>query len=250
VFENCLNSNRNTNKVRHFLNFNRVPKFHRIALFGEFKSNDKLKNTSITTLGRVDNGNPLEYHMLMRSFIDNDYIYSKDRIVSFFENYDSTKHTIYDEPDLENNKAGTFNKKAHTESFVNIVSESLIDTDSIFFSEKIYKPIFGAQPFILFGNPNSIKMLQSMGFKTFDKWWDESYDEEIEFSKRLEKIVTILEKISSWSLDECFKITQEMEEVLIHNFNHMLSDTDTLNLFKLLTSDINNQITITNKKLI
>jgi hypothetical protein len=26
VFENCLNSNRNTNKVRHFLNFNRVPK--------------------------------------------------------------------------------------------------------------------------------------------------------------------------------------------------------------------------------
>ena len=97
VFENCLNSNRNTNKVRHFLNFNRVPKLHRIALFGEFKSNDKLKNTSITTLGRVDN-NPLEYHMLMRSFIDNNYIHSKDRVVSFFENYHSTKHTIFDEP--------------------------------------------------------------------------------------------------------------------------------------------------------
>ena len=253
VFENCLNSNRNTNKVRHFLNFNRVPKLHRIALFGEFKSNDKLKNTSITTLGRVDN-NPLEYHMLMRSFIDNNYIHSKDRVVSFFENYDSTKHTIYDEPDLENNKAGTFNKKAHTESFVNIVSESLIDNDSVFFSEKTYKPIFAAQPFILFGNPNSIKMLQSMGFKTFDKWWDESYDEETEFSKRLEKIVNVLEEISSWSLDECFRITQEMEEVLVHNFNHMLSDDDIFNLFKLLTSntntDINNQITITNKKLI
>jgi len=242
VFENCLNSNRNTNKVRHFLNFNRVPKLHRIALFGEFKSNDKLKNTSIATLGRIDNDNPLEYHMLMRSFIDNDYIHSKDRVVSFFENYDSTKHTIYDEPDLENNKAGTFNKKAHTESFINIVSESLIDTDSIFFSEKIYKPIFGAQPFILFGNPNSIKMLQSMGFRTFDKWWDESYDEETEFSKRLEKIVTILEEISSWSLDKCFRITQEMEEVLVHNFNHMLSDDDIFNLFKLLASNTNANI--------
>ena len=84
VFENCLNSNRNTNKVRHFLNFNREPKLHRIALFGEFKSNDKLKNTSITTLGRVNNNNPLEYHMLMRSFIDNDYMHSKDRVVLFF----------------------------------------------------------------------------------------------------------------------------------------------------------------------
>ena len=102
--------------------------------------------------------------------------------------------------------------------------------------------------------PKLIKMLQSMGFKTFDKWWDESYDEETEFSKRLEKIVNVLEEISSWSLDECFRITQEMEEVLVHNFNHMLSDDDIFNLFKLLTSntntDINNQITITNKKLI
>ena len=93
-----------------------------------------------------------------------------------------------------------------------------------------------------------------MGFRTFDKWWDESYDEETQFSKRLEKIVTILEEISSWSLDECFRITQEMEEVLVHNFNHMLSDDDIFNLFKLLASntnaDINSQIIITNKKLI
>jgi hypothetical protein len=236
VFESCLYLNRNVKKVRHFLNFNRVPKLHRVALFGEFKTNEKLKNTSITTLGKVNNNNPREYHTLMSSFIDDDYKHSKDRVLSFFENYDATKHAIYDEPDLENNKASVFNKIAHTESFLNIVSESLIENDTIFFSEKIYKPIFAAQPFIMFGNPNSIKMLQKMGFKTFGKWWDESYDEETQFSKRMEKIVDVLEEISNWSLDKCFQVTQEMEEVLIHNFNHMLSDDDTLNLFKLLAS--------------
>lgn len=237
VFQSCLESNRTAKKVRHFLNFNRVPKLHRVALFGEFKSNKKLNNTSITTLGRVENGNKLEYYNLMRSFIENDYAHSKDRIVSFYEKYDSTKHSIYDEPDLENNKAGTFNKKAHIESFLNIVSESLIENDSVFFSEKIYKPIFAAQPFIIFGNPNSIKMLQKMGFKTFGKWWDESYDEEFNFSKRLEKIVTVLEEISGWSIDKCFDVTQEMEEILIHNFNHMLSDEDAFNLFESLASN-------------
>jgi hypothetical protein len=186
----------------------------------------------------------------MHSFIDNDYTHSKDRILSFYRNYDSTKHSIYDEPDLENNKASVFNKVAHTESFLNIVSESLIDDTSVFFSEKIYKPIFAAQPFIIFGNPNSIKMLQKMGFKTFGKWWDESYDEELDFSKRLEKIVNILEEISNWSFDKCFDVIQEMEEILVHNFNHMISDEDTFNLFKLLAS---NDIVPTikkNKKLI
>ena len=237
VFESCLNFNRNSKKIRHFLNFNRVPKLHRVALFAEFKSNEKLNNTSITTLGRMDNGNPLEYHNLMNSFIDDEYKHSKEKIISFYKNYDSTQHSIYDEVDLENNKAGIFNKRAHTQSFLNVVSESLIENDSVFFSEKIYKPIFAAQPFIIFGNPNSIKMLQKMGFKTFGKWWDESYDEEINFSKRLEKIVTILEEISSWSLDKCFEVTQEMEEILIHNFNHMLSDDDIFNLFKSLTSN-------------
>ena len=245
VFNSCLQLNKNVKKIRHFLNFNRVPKLHRIALFGEFKSNEKLKNTSITTLGRVDNNNPLEYYNLMHSFIDNDYTHSKDRILSFYRNYNSTKHSIYDESDLENNKASVFNKVAHTESFLNIVSESLIDNTSVFFSEKIYKPIFAAQPFIIFGNPNSIKMLQKMGFKTFSKWWDESYDEELNSSKRLEKIVNILEEISNWSFDKCFDVIQEMEEILVHNFNHMISDEDTFNVFKVLSS--NNEISTINK---
>ena len=84
-----------------------------------------------------------------------------------------------------------------------------------------------------------------MGFKTFSKWWDESYDEELNSSKRLEKIVNILEEISNWSFDKCFDVIQEMEEILVHNFNHMISDEDTFNVFKVLSS--NNEISTINK---
>ena len=66
-------------------------------------------------------------------------------LVNFYNDYDCRVHTWYDEPDLENNKADTFNTKAHKESFVNIVSESLIHQETVFFSEKIYKPMFCAQ---------------------------------------------------------------------------------------------------------
>ena len=43
-----------------------------------------------------------------------------------------------------------------------------------------------------------MEMLKAKGFKTFDKWWDESYDEEIDLELRIQKIVKILEEIAKF----------------------------------------------------
>jgi hypothetical protein len=94
------------------------------------------------------------------------------------------------------------------------------------------------QPFILFGNPHSLKKLKEYGFKTFDKWWDESYDTELDLDIRLEKITKVLEEIASWDMTKCHHITNEMEETLIHNFNNVLSTTELLNLYTTLQTDI------------
>ena len=72
---------------------------------------------------------------------------------------------------------------------------------------------------------------------------------------RLQTLAGILDTDGSYSQkDKCFDIIQEMEEILVHNFNHMLSDDDIFNLFKLLTSNtnanINNIISKPTKKLI
>ena len=45
------------------------------------------------------------------------------------------------------------------------------------------------------GNPQSLKVLKKQGFKTFDKWWDESYDDEFDFHKRMDKIVEVMEEM-------------------------------------------------------
>ena len=234
IFKDFRQDNTRKHKKLHFLSFNRVVKPHRLVIFGELMSNEKLKGKSISSMGGIDpNGNPQHHFMTLSRFLNHNYS-NKKKILDFYIDYDSTKHHIYDTPDLENNKASTFNKVAHTDTFVNVVTESLITDTTIFFSEKTFKPILACQPFIIVGNPHSLKKLKELGFKTFDKWWDESYDEELDPSKRLDKIIKVMEEISTWDMEKCFQITNEMDDVFVNNFKQMIDAEETYKLYSLL----------------
>jgi len=89
-------------------------------------------------------------------------------------------------------------------------------SDKIFFTEKTEKAFTAGIPFILIGNRYSLKYLKKIGFKTFNKWWDESYDNEVD-EIRMIKIQKIISEISTWSLKKCSDIYQEMWPVLKHN---------------------------------
>ena len=243
-FLDCLDKNRKIQKNKHFLCFNRrtPSKPHRVALYGELMSNNILKETSIATLGGSMDGNiPNYYHEIDRN-VRSDYKYDKDRLLSFISTLDSNTHKHYDCLDMDENKAGNINIVAHNSTFVNIVTESLLSKETIFFSEKTFKPIYMLQPFILFGNPFSLKTLKRLGYQTFDKWWDESYDNEVDFTRRLEKIMDIIHEISTWSLEKCFIVTNEMEGVLVNNFNRLISDEETIKLYNFLGEDCKNSI--------
>ena len=111
-------------------------------------------------------------------------------------------------------------------SFCNIITESTfydeydlqdVSINKIFITEKTEKVFTAAQSFILVGNPNSLKYLKSMGFKTFDKWWDESYDTILDHNHRMLEIEKLIKEIGSWSLKKCERIHVEMADVLSHN---------------------------------
>jgi hypothetical protein len=153
----------------------------------------------------------------------------------------TTIRNIQDWEKIKTVYAGSLDIRAHLNCFLNIVTETLFDNDSIFLSEKTYKPIYLCQPFIIFGNPHSLKKLKELGYKTFDKWWDESYDEELDINDRFKKIICLLEEIAEWDMDKCFSIKQEMQDILIHNYKHMFKTDDISNLFNILKTDINNQ---------
>jgi len=235
-FEECLEDNKKERKEYHFLCFNRVTKIHRLVMFAELMCNDLLKNKSITTLGASHLDIKNQFFIMILNELSNTYEHSKNKILNFYLDYDSTKHYTFDCDDLEKNKADVLNLSAHKNTFVNIITESLVDDKSIFFSEKTFKPMACAQPFIMVGNPHSLKKLRKLGFMTFNKWWDESYDNETNFTARMDKIVSVLEDIASWDMEKCHKITQEMEEVFVNNFNVMTSDKEVMKLIDLLKS--------------
>jgi hypothetical protein len=105
------------------------------------------------------------------------------------------------------------------ESFIFVVTETCYWQNKTHLTEKIFKPIVLRMPFLLVGCANNLEYLRSYGFRTFNDFWDESYDLIIDPIKRMKAIVTILEQISRMSSTEQKSMLLDMQPVLDHNYN-------------------------------
>jgi hypothetical protein len=106
-------------------------------------------------------------------------------------------------------------------SLINIINETYFFNNVIHITEKTYKPIAFLQPFILLGASGSLQHIRNMGFKTFNNFWDESYDIEIDDVIRFNKIVNIVEQISNWTTEEKINFSYKVKEILEYNLNQL-----------------------------
>lgn len=106
------------------------------------------------------------------------------------------------------------------DSFCNIVTETKYDTYTTNFSEKTIKPILVRRPFVLVAAPGTLQLLKNLGFKTFNRWWDESYDSIVNHNDRLEEIYKLIQCLLSKSTDELNNMLKEMQPILLHNFEN------------------------------
>lgn len=102
----------------------------------------------------------------------------------------------------------------------------------IFYSEKIFKPIIYFQPFILVSQTHSLKHFKNFGYKTFENWIDESYDDILDNEKRLIQTTKIIKNFVNKSNKELDNIIVEMTPILEHNFQNLIYRSKNLN-FKL-----------------
>jgi hypothetical protein len=109
-------------------------------------------------------------------------------------------------------------------SLWHLVTETVFYYDKLHLTEKIFKPIVCRRPFILVAAPGNLAYLKSYGFKTFDAWIDESYDQETDPDKRISMITDQIEKLSSLSIPELNKMYREMKPILDYNFQHLYGD--------------------------
>lgn len=195
------------------LSYNRAPRSHRLYFLVELLKNN-LMDSSLISCSNI----PDTYHNLPDNK-DDEFLKKLKEITP-----------IEIDTSLDYNLAHNFNVRDHEETFISVVTETLVDKNTLFLSEKIWKPISIGHPFMVIGNKGTLEYLKSLGFKTYDKWVDESYDEMNEWEDRVDHIIQELVKFNKLSIFEKKQIRNEMFEICDFNkkyfINHCLNKYD------------------------
>jgi len=119
----------------------------------------------------------------------------------------------------------TYDKDTALSCYFDIVSESAFaNTDNVFFTEKIMKPLINLHPFIVIATGGFLRGLRSLGFKTYDGLFDESYDDIVDKWERFDFITREIDRILSKSKEEIKDLYEEYLDVCIYNRNHLLKN--------------------------
>jgi hypothetical protein len=207
---NSLHYNTLNKKIEKlFVCYNRTLRIHKVLITALLLKNNLLKN-SIYSFGKIDINTIIMWNMRF---------YKNALLLNDIENLKTIDNKSFDVDDIHNtNMATHINIEHYKKVFVELVTETLHDNNVIFLSEKSYKPIISGTPFIIFGNPGILKELKKQGFKTFDKYWDESYDNEQDLVLRAEKILSILSDLAKLSNNDIENMYADMQDILLHNF--------------------------------
>lgn len=107
-------------------------------------------------------------------------------------------------------------KDLYINTWVSLVTEASYyqKENTLFVSEKTYKPIICLQPFIVVGSKGTLRKIKELGYKTFHPYIDESYDDYNDtqrFQKIIDSLVDIKNKTDkvSWY--------QSLQPILEHN---------------------------------
>lgn len=113
--------------------------------------------------------------------------------------------------------------------FLNIVSETIFDRHSLFFTEKTFKPLIGLRPFVIFGNYRILNYLQDKGFYIFEEYWNECFTTEMTVNECITKIISLVRFLHSKSKQEILNMYEDMYPKLLHNRNLFFDHAKTEN---------------------
>lgn len=203
--------------IKLFINLNRAYRYHRAALVENLYKNDLLKY-GYTTFG--DAYNDMQY-------------------TEFKDKFKNIKFDVLDEPDLVNvNPVYKFPKKCkHCFLFLN--TETWVDNDRLFLTEKSFKPAAIGMPFINLGNPGTLARLRDLGFYTFGNWFDESYDLDLPLEKRIDIVVDNIKMLSRLDNTQLLKMRRKMQFKIQHNhklYNMLYNKDYTYENFNLIVN--------------
>lgn len=214
-------------KPYKFLFLNGRARWHRKFLLEKFELSGLLKHSLYTCLegkGLDDSVLRLEYNgnnLMLRdrpfAFLPKEY-----EIPEVTDNLDKQYDKEYFvKYDLFNGiwQDGVIYPKPYIDTYFSLVTETVIKYPYSMRTEKIWKPILIGHPWICATNAGFYRDLRNMGFKTFDKLIDESFDQIENTQDRMERLAHIVEDLCRQDLN---KFLIEAKEICLYNQQLMI----------------------------
>lgn len=106
----------------------------------------------------------------------------------------------------------------YTDTYFSVVTETTAGhLDPLFVTEKTFKPIIAGHPFIVLGSPGLYQYLQNLGFETYHRDINETFDNEVDLDQRIKLISLEIVKLCQIDLD---KFVQNTQEIATYNQQH------------------------------
>jgi hypothetical protein len=227
-----------TNKVKKFINFNRAPRSHRL-IFTSLLAEYNLLDQGYVSLGIA------EYNIFQNDDDILEYVkYHLPNTYKWNNGKDLYIRTVLGTEKLVNKLPLTIDTSDFTygpvfgysgnlmnfynTSYFSIVSNThyfSADEKAVTLNEKEYKPILARHPFILIASPGTLALLKTLGFKTFNHWFDESYDDETDDEIRMSKLINEVNRLCRLDNGTWDKMIEEMTPILEHNYNWIVNHT-------------------------
>lgn len=114
----------------------------------------------------------------------------------------------------------------HDQTLFQIVNETEANNkfdSALFYSEKTFRPVSELQPFIIYGQQGANKSLRSIGYKTYNDWFDYSWDSEsndtFRYKQMLESVKDLCSRLDSMNHEQKIEWRFKNSLVLIENYN-------------------------------
>ena len=217
-------------KVQYkFLHMNFTHRMHR-QLFSKFLIKEDLTagncvaiNTGSTEAGDTIHNESHEILFGSKACVPvnqrDDWHYSKDLLDLWAE----IPVTDHGHPAIDQNY-GRANHSFCRLGAVYVVSETVFNHPHPNFSEKTVSALLSNRPFVIIGAYGSLRTLKEKGFKTFNNFIDESYDNIKDPNQRMKQLFNTVKKINEKTLDELVAHVKDSTEKFFHNSKLMMNN--------------------------
>jgi len=231
--------NNKKSRSKKFVCFNRRWKSHRLLLY-VYLHKHKLLDHFYFSLPRESISHPSHsFYAITKNLLNK---HSLDIDDSDINSAFNDLPMVLDDKNFERVNWWEHNKLSqyHTDSYISIVNETMFEESAIFPTEKTFRPMSFAQPFITLGSSGFLEGLRSMGFKTFDAI-DESYDKIADNSDRIKTVLEMIRDMCSWPEDKFEGLIASTQTACLHNYQLLSTTIPKLNTLDQLNKIYDNR---------